>query len=473
MGNIYDSSGKLVTTSTNNGPGFLDKIFQGFNNLNRKAISVVYSYISPFLIDKPVFNTWDTETAVKEGLMSSHVVYACVRLRAWSAASVPWIVEEKTKSGRWVRVQDHPLENLIEHPNEDMERVDLISRISMLLDVCGNALIYKTLFKGAVMELIPIQPDQIKPIPSNKNIIQSYQFFKKGEGKTTNKDPKNIIKKEHIIHWMFPNPINPFWGLGPLQTVGRIVDTEVEAIKFQKNSLENKAVKDGILSVKRHLSKAQWTLLHDEFKAQISGPNNARGPIVLGEDVHYQPFSMTPAELDFANSRKMNREDIAIALGVPPPLIGILENSSYANSSEARIIFWLDTMIPHLEFIAAGFNRSLVPNFGDKEKLRVNYDLSQVPAMGDAFDRSATTARKLFEIGYPTNIISNRLQMGLPEIPGGNNSYIPGNLMVPADIKTYGDREKEEVKPGPEPNVEEEGTKKPPTKKPKKRAVND
>lgn len=447
MGNSYNKLGKKVNENDRS-PGFFDKMFQGFTTLNKKAFSAVLSYISPFMIDKPIFTDWDTETAVKDGLMASHVVYACVRYRAWNAASVPWIVEEKNKQGQWVRVKDHPLENLIEHPNSVNERVDLIARISMFLDVCGNALIYKTIYKGAVMELIPVQPDRIKPIPDTKKFLAGYQFNPVGKGNSAAVDKSNVVKVENIIHWMYPNPINPYWGLGPLQTVGRVVDTEVEALKFQKSSLQNKLVKDGILSFKKHLTPKQWENIQTQFSSQVGGSANARGPIVLGEEATYQPFSMTPHEMDFTNSRRMAREDICMAFAVPPPLIGILDNATYANVSEARVIFWLDTMIPHLELIAAGFNRSLVPHFGDPEKLRVNYDLTQVPAMWEAFDKSVTTARKLFEIGYPTNDINIRLQMGMPNIEGGDRSYIPGNLMVPADIKPYGaDVVKEPTKP--------------------------
>lgn len=441
MGNMYNSHGEASPRKdSTSSPGFFGRMFQGFTNLNKKTFNAVLSYVSPFMLDRPTFTNWNTEEAIKNGYIASHVVNACIRFRANSAASVPWIVQEKDKAGVWRRVQDHPLENLIEHPNEQKERFGFIYSASVALDACGNALAYITLYKGTPMELILIQPDRIRPIPDKKKFISGYQFSPKGTGISGSVDPKNFIKPENIIHWMLPNPADPFWGIGPLQALGRIVDTEIEATKFQNSSLRNKAVKDGILSFKKHLNRAQWELINDEFRSQIAGADNARGPIVLSEEATYQPFSMTPAELDFTNSRKMSREDICIGFLVPPPLIGILEHSSYANSDAARITFWNDTMVPHLELLAEGFNRSLVPHFGDPEKLRVMYDLSQVPAMNDSLYKAAEIARKLFEIGYPINVINARIPgFNMPEIEGGDSSYIPGNLMVPADIKVEGE----------------------------------
>lgn len=412
---------------TNIKPGLLGSVFNLFTNINKKAFSVALSYVSPFMMERPVFTDWNTENSVIHGLKVSPIAYRCIMYRASNVGSVPWVVEKKVK-GEWKRVADHPLADLIAHPNPQQSRIDLIMRSSMFLDLCGNALLYKNRSRNNVVELSNVQPDRIFPRPDKETFLKDYEFHPSGGGSY------EYIQVKDILHWQFPNPVNPYWGLGPLQALGKVVDTEVDAANWQKYSMQNRNIKDGLLTFKRHLTAEQHRKIREEFANQVSGSSNARGPLVLGEDANYTPFSMTPVELDFVNSRKMAKEEICQGFGVPPILVGI-GSESYNNADLARIVFWLDYMIPLLDLFAAGFNRSLLPDFEDDETFRVMYDLSQVPQLLDLLDRKATTSRKLFEIGYPSRSINSRLKLGMDAQDGTDVGFIPSNL-VPSDFYT-------------------------------------
>ncbi|MCB1711335.1 MAG: phage portal protein [Candidatus Riesia sp.] len=396
---------------------------QHFNVQLRKAISSAASYmrIAPF--GKPVWTNYTVEDAIDNGYRASHIVYACVKKLADAASSVPFIVQERDKKGEWRNVTNHPLEQLLMRPNPFQTWQDLIERIVQHLNLAGNALLYKNVVGGRTVELWVINPDTLKPIPDESNFIAGYQFYK-----GSRKD--DVLEPDKIIHLQFADPQNPFWGMSPLEAAQKIVDTEVEAVSWWKVSLQNRAVKDGLLSFKNPMGVDQYTAVREKVAEQLQGSANARGPIIIGEEVDYKPFSMSPVELDFTNSRKMTREDIMAVFGVPGILLNFTDGTTYANAREARKIFYIDTIMPLLEGIRAGLNRSLVSGFGDINKLRISIDLTAIDIFMDILADRAEAAERYFRMGVPLNMISNLMNLYIPPTPTGNFSFAPANMIA-------------------------------------------
>ena len=57
---------------------------------------------------------------------------------------------------------------------------------------------------------------------------------------------------------------------------------------------------------------------------------------MLHSGLKYSPKSWSPKELDINDSWRYLREEICSVFGVPPIMVGILENSSYANADAAE-----------------------------------------------------------------------------------------------------------------------------------------
>jgi HK97 family phage portal protein len=151
----------------------------------------------------PVWNDWRTDRAIKHGLQASAVVYSCVRKLATSAASVPWRVEERQANGKWVPVQDHPIEMLLSHPNPFMSRQDLIERLTQHLNLGGNGIWHMIVQNGVPVELWPLSPDRTKPVPAPRKYISHYEYDIGGGVK------KKLPAKE-IVHFQFADPANPY-----------------------------------------------------------------------------------------------------------------------------------------------------------------------------------------------------------------------------------------------------------------------
>jgi HK97 family phage portal protein len=100
-------------------------------------------------------------------------------------------------------------------------------------------------------------------------------------------------------------------------------------------------------------------------------------------------MSLTPAEMDFVEARRAASRDIALAFGVPPMLLGIPGDSTYANYKEANLAFWRQTILPLVSKAAACLTAWLAP-WAD-EPLTITPDLDAVPAL--SAEREAFWAR--------------------------------------------------------------------------------
>ncbi len=269
------------------------------------------------------FNDWETERAIKHGLKASTYVYACINAIARAVSSVPWYVYKEKNVGEWEVINRHPLELLVDRPTPYHSRKDLMTGMVQHLYLGGNSVFSKVRGGGIVTELWQLPPDAIKIYASRENYINYYEYEKDGV--------KRRLEQKDILHNKFNDPANPYWGISPLQAGARLVDSDIEAIKFQKVSLQNRAITDGIFSFEHPLTTQQWEEARAMVREQHQGMNNSHTPWVLGAGAQYTQMSLSPVEMDFLNSRKFNREEICSIFQVPPPIVGIMDTSTYNN----------------------------------------------------------------------------------------------------------------------------------------------
>jgi HK97 family phage portal protein len=376
---------------------------------------------------RPIYTNWSTHKAVREGYKASTYVYKSIERKAAAAASVPWKVYRLKNGDTWEEQPGHPLEALIEQPNPFMDRAIMIERMTQHLDLSGNALLSKVRgLNNIVAELWPIDPQYIKPVADEREFIRNYYY--------RNGSKEYYLQPQDVLHAMYVDPSNVYWGLAPLQVAAKTVDTDIEAVNWNKIALQNRAIPDGLVTFEQPLTRPQYEEAKAQVREQKQGSNNARDLWLLGGGAKFNQMSLSPVEMDFINSRKMTREEITSIFGVPLILLGILEGSTYANYQEARKAFWQDTVIPYLNRIRAIFNQSLLPDFQAKgEVLYIDYDLSNVPALQEDFKDKVDSAKGLWSMGVPFNMINQRLELGFDDIEGGDTGFI-GSGLIPANV---------------------------------------
>lgn len=376
------------------------------------------------------WSDWDVDKAISEGYKSSVPVYASIKKRADSIASIPLVVETKSGEG-WEPSPNHPLQTLLDNPNPDMSTSEMMKYLVTALDLAGNGFWMKVRGgnNGLPLELWPAKPNNITIYPGVDKLISKY---------LVGCLQKEVIS-EDMCHFMYTNPDSFICGQSPLQAAGKAVDVDNSAQSWQKISMQNRGVPDMHVSFDADLTEQQHAQASEYVEDHMTGSGNARKPLVTSKATVKQ-MSMSPVEMDFMETRRFSREEACSVYGVPSALIAEMGAVNLANAETARKLFWIDTVVPLMDEIVDAMNQCLASEYG--ADVRITYDTSNVAALQESYTEKLDNAAKLWAMGYPMNVINQRLELGMEDIKGGDIGYIPTGV-IPAsyDFSTTPDDE--------------------------------
>jgi len=370
-----------------------------------------------------VWSEWPTEKAINEGYKAAVAVYACCRRRAEAVSSVPFVAQ-RLAGGKWEDLPStHPLQQLLSKPNPEISPTEFWQIVMNHLDLSGNAYMAKVRDgNGRVMELWPHYPHTVSAVKSAQGLAAAYKVG----------TLQKTVSPEDMTHLRFPNPADLLFGQPPLQAAARSVDVDNAALAYQKNGMDNRAIPDMMISFESDMTPDQYRQAKDRVREQ-TGPGRSREPLITSK-ANAQQLSLSPAEMDFIETRKMTREDICSAFGVPSELIAEMGTANRASADAIRHTFWLDTVTPILDLITESLTLSLASEYGPD--IRITYDTSGVPALRENTDQKIQTAARLWDMGVPLNAINALLDLGLDaKIPGGDVGYInSGKVPITSDF---------------------------------------
>lgn len=384
-----------------------------FNKIFKRNMSIADAWL--FKMGQPVYTKWTVQKAVEEGYKVNAWVFRSVYLIAKAISQVHWVVGDKDGAP----LENHYLSKTFKNPHPNISRQDVFELIAAWLELAGNSYLKKVKAGGKTLELWPVSPDRLAPVPA-KNIdewVLGYALDRKRGVK---------FKPEEIIHHKFFNPANPLLGIAPLEAAARAVDVDNEQQDWNKAAMQNRGVIDGVMSFKRDFDdQDQVDKISKRINESTAGAANARKIKIVGSEAKYQRMGLNPAEMDFGNSRKFNREEIFITFGVPPVYAGVTEAATLNNYKTSELIFWFQTVIPLLDDLKDTFNNSLSDELSENEK--IVYDLSKVRAIREAMLEWTETASKLHTMGVPFSQLNNSFEFGFDEFDGWDESYVKMN----------------------------------------------
>jgi HK97 family phage portal protein len=192
-----------------------------------------------------------------------------------------------------------------------------------------------------------------------------------------------------VIHLKAFHPTDDHYGLGCLGAAAKAVAVHNAAAKWNKAILDNAARPSGALVYDpgvegSALTGEQFDRLKAEMEASFAGSGNAGRPMLLEGGLKWQSMSMTPADMDFVALKEAAAREIALAFGVPPMLLGLPGDNSYANYREANRALWRLTILPLAGKILDGLGEALRA-WWPEAVLAVDRD--QIPALSEDRER--------------------------------------------------------------------------------------
>jgi HK97 family phage portal protein len=353
----------------------------------------------------------DTAALARIGVMGNAVAYACVRKIAAAAASVPWLLYDGTSE-----LERHPLLDLLARPNREEDGPGLFERFYAFLQSAGNSYLEAALLDGVPRALYVLRPDRMAVVAGARGWPAGYDYSVDGQTTRLARDESGFLP---VLHARLFHPLDDHYGLSPLAVAAGAIEVHNAGAAWTKALLDNAARPSGALIYKGPdgapgLTDDQFGRLKRELEDAYQGAANAGRPMVLEGGLDWKAMSYTPSDMDFAQTRAVAAREIALALGVPPMLLGIPGDNTFANYAEANLNFWRQTVLPLVARTAASLTRWLGPRFG--EGLRLDYDADAVPALAEA--REATWA-KLNEASFLT-VNEKRQAAGYSPVEGGD-----------------------------------------------------
>ncbi len=347
----------------------------------------------------------DLVSLAKSGFQGNPMGFRAVKLISESAAALPLILQDNER-----RYDRHPVLDLIRRPNGAQGRAELFEAIYGHLLLSGNA--YVEAVPGLDKlpgELHVLRSDRMVLIPGVDGWPVAYDYAVGGRkhrfAMTSDSQPICHIKTFH--------PQDDHYGFSPLQAAAVAIDVHTSASAWSKALLDNAARPSGAIVYKggdgqSQLSNDQYDRLVAEMETHHQGARNAGRPMLLEGGLDWKPMGFSPSDMEFQKTKEAAGREIAIAFGVPPMLMGIPGDATYANYQEANRAFYRLTVLPLVARVTAGISHWLSVFSGEAVELRP--DLDQIPALAAERDQQwarvgaadfLTPAEKRVILGLP------------------------------------------------------------------------
>ncbi|MFL5342634.1 MAG: phage portal protein [Gemmataceae bacterium] len=259
----------------------------------------------------------------------------------------------------------HPLVRLLDNPNPWMTPWELWYLTVVYLELTGNCYWYAAPRQvGCVRwptpgELWVVPSPWVRVVPDAEMFVKAYEVAAPGAAVES-------FSPSEIIHLKYPNPLDPHYGLSPLQANALTVDANTELLKSRYQAFHSGQKPGIVLQTDQTLAENTVRRLEEKLQARFGGRENWHRPLVLEQGLRASPWTLTPAEMDFLNSGRMTRDEIFALFRVPAPIAGLVENMGLGADIwfGARVMFCEGTIQPKLELIGQALTRALGRRYG-------------------------------------------------------------------------------------------------------------
>jgi HK97 family phage portal protein len=339
-------------------------------------------------------------------------VYACVRVLADAAASVPLIAYRRVDTGRERYLGR--IAELLREPSPGFTQADLIGQVVAHLNLYGNGYIgkFRDAEDGPVKALQILSPDRMI-VRRGDNAEPAYQW--------TDYDGHQLdLTRADVCH-VRGLTTDGLIGLSPIAQCSDALRLARHLTGHANAFFEDGAYPAGIVTWAGEFKPNQRQV--DDFSKQWHSKNNvdprARGGrrklLQLYGGMTYQPMTAPMDELQFVEQRKLSSTEIARIFRVPPWMIGAPSGDSltYSNTEQQQLAFVMHSLRPWLVTI-----EQAITNDADLSPAAVYVEfLLDALLRADAKTRAQIYVMALGDRGWMTRAEVRRAENLEPEPP--------------------------------------------------------
>lgn len=329
----------------------VDNIFSAATNdvTNTKGYDLLEQLLAEYGYGGNYWSEANYPAYAFNGYAKNVVVNYCISQIAGAAAGIKIIIK---RNGTEIASANDDLMRLLKRPNPLMSYSTFMESVIAYKLISGNSYIWANTIgnaKKTVREMYALRPDRVQVIPNSFSLPLEFIYTINGKANVFPCDP--VTFESEILQLKHFHPLNDLYGLSPIQVALMNVDQHNEANEWNMNLLKNAGRPSGVYNVKSQtpLTPDQKADIERKLMDKIQGTRHAGKPIITGLDVEWKQVGLSPAEMDWIQSKNTTARDICLAFKFPPYMLGLEKGSTFNNMSEARMSFYEETVIPMTE----------------------------------------------------------------------------------------------------------------------------
>lgn len=230
-----------------------------------------------------------------------------------------------------------------------------------------------------------------------------------------------------------------FNGKGKAEAIKDEIETDEFVQKYIKYFYINSARPDVFITAEKgeEMSETDVQRLESEWLRKFQGVNNAHKPVFLNWAANITSVPTSHKDMELLDTRKFYRDTTIQHFGVPPEIMGIVENSNKATVIAAEHIYAKQVRMPILQHIELIVNTKLLPLYKNSANMRFVFD--------NIIPDDLELTLKIASEGLQARVLTVnewRVAMGYPKIKGDYGNSIVGakqnagnDLPLPVEIE--------------------------------------
>lgn len=258
--------------------------------------------------------------------------------------------------------------------------------LASTFEVYGEAYLIKILNdRGKTQGFIPMHP-ALTQIFRNQFGELTYRFM--GQ-------PNEIISEDMVVPFRSYNPETAMRGISRLEPLRSTLLNEDASRRATAAWWTNNGRPSAVMHVDGKLNPQAKQSLREQLQMMYQGAENAGKIAVLENGSKLEQWQLSSEEMQYIDSRKLNREEVCAVYDISPTAVHILDHATFSNVTENLRSVYRDSICPRLEFLESVFNYYVGSEFNGQ--LEAKFDTRQV-MRGDPL-QTAQMHKMLVETG--------------------------------------------------------------------------
>ncbi|PHR91978.1 MAG: hypothetical protein COA69_09440 [Robiginitomaculum sp.] len=332
---------------------------------------------------------------------------------------------------------DHPLSLLFHRPNPFLSQSALFQITEMWMGLRGECIWVLLNSAGQVgsgsapEEIWPMSPELFEPRLEGGRMI-GWWFKPDARSPLGGAGARIPLGLNEVVQFKYPNPKDPYRGISPLSAAANGIDLDMLIEEYNRRIVMNGAEPGGILTFDGDMDPDEQKFALEKWNQRHEGGHNQKRTAILKGGWNYQQLALSPKDLEYAESKRWNRDGVLAILGTPKSIVGITDDLNYATQKGQDKNFWDKTLLPDVRLIEDTIDSTIM--FEEPDDIVGAFDLSNIESLREGMDQQVTSALKLMgvEAHMPPRVAFELV--GLTEIPdyeGDDVSLIPGLTVIP------------------------------------------